>query len=120
MASRACSRGMLEALSITTLEFPKCIENVVPADRGGVAPARQQHVEDLLRAGSEHHLGANQIKLPHAAEALVVYLSDASPVLLEAHVPLAQGHRIVQPQELAVGHPEPVALDGREHLRKRR
>ena len=49
------------------------VGDVVAHDRHRVALAGQLHVEDHLAAGAEHGIGADQVELPHAAEALVVH-----------------------------------------------
>src|SRR3546814_12978747 len=72
-----------------------------------------EHHEALV---AKAHLAADQVGLPHAAEALVVERGDLLAVGLEASLPVAQRLRIVQPQHLDVGHHPHGVLDHRQHL----
>src|SRR5262245_17564679 len=77
-ATRRPSRGG-GAMRLSRLDLaiaPLQVGDVVAHDRHRVALAGELHVEDELAARAEHHLGADQIELPHAAEALVVHLCD--------------------------------------------
>src|SRR5215212_4220193 len=65
----ACER--LQAFCLELAIAALRVGDVVAHDRRGVAPARELHVEHELAAGAEHHLGRDQVELPHAAEALV-------------------------------------------------
>ncbi len=65
---------------------------------------------------AERDLRADQVVLPHPAEALVV--DRLHPVALgeEALAPLAERHRVVHPQDFHVGDLEAGLLDRRHHL----
>src|SRR5262245_10970215 len=90
--------------------------------------ARQRHAVDALgQLDLEHHvtvraegdLAADQIKLPHAAEALVIDRADAVAMLVEAAAPLAQRFGIVQTQDLDIRDPQASALDDRQNFGER-
>ena len=69
-----------------------------------------------MAAAAEGQLAADQIHLPHAAEALVIQRADAVAVALEPAAPGAQRLGIMQPQDLDIGDPQPRPLGMRHDL----
>src|SRR6476646_6733186 len=81
------------------------VGDVVAYDRRRVSLAGELHVKDKLAAGQEHHLGANKIKLPHTAKALVIYCRDLGAVGLEAPPPMVQSLSVMHTQKLQIRDP---------------
>src|SRR5688500_4260002 len=61
--------------------FP--LENVVAGEGDRVERLGQLHLEDEMTVAAKGDLGADQVHLPHPAEALVVELADALAIVLE-------------------------------------
>ncbi len=91
-----------------------------PGDRHGVDAARHLDLEHHVVVVAEGELAADQVELPHPAEALVVELADLVAALLEIGPPVLDRLGVVQPQHLDVGGPEAGLLDPGQHLGQRR
>jgi hypothetical protein len=63
---------------------------------------------------------ARQVELPHAEEARVVQCLDLALRRSGALIPMRQRLRIMEPQHLKIGEPEPGPLDRRSDLAQRR
>src|SRR3954463_12440170 len=82
--SRSAAGGLAQASGALR------IEHVVAGQRHRVDLLRELHLEHQMTAAAEGQLGADQIQLPHAAEALVIQNADALAVALEPAAPGAQ------------------------------
>jgi hypothetical protein len=54
---------------------------------------------------AEGHLSANEVELPHAAEALVVDCFSLLSIFVKAPPPFPQCHGVMQPQDFDIRHP---------------
>src|SRR5262249_19855963 len=82
------------------------IEYVIPRQRHRVDPLRQLHLEAHQPLPAERDLGADEIHFPHPAEALVIDLTYAGAITLEAIPPCSQRVGVMQTQDFEIGNPK--------------
>ena len=69
-----------------------------------VLRGREQHLEQLQRAGGEGRDRPRQIQPPHAHELLIEHAAHAVHVGFEQRQPVNQRTGVVQPQVLDIQH----------------
>ena len=92
--------------------------HVIACQRQRVAAFGQLDLDVHMAIVAEGAFGGGEIEQPHPVETLVVQRDDPGAFRHAAVVPVADGQRIVQPQHLDVGRPQPRPLDRRDDLRQ--
>src|SRR4051794_8947501 len=105
-----CGRGLMRESRRAAGGFAQAagtlpVEHVIAGQRHRLDRLRELNLEYEMAAAAKRQLAADQIYLPHAAEALVVKCADAVAVVLEPAAPGAQRLGVMQPQDLDVGDP---------------
>src|SRR5271163_2466618 len=103
--------------TLTPAQLRFAIGDVSAGQWDDVLALGELELENHVAVDPERGLRTCQIKLPHAAEALVVHCFSLVAVGEEALAPDPQRVRIMQSKNFDVGHEQPRSLDRGHHFR---